>query len=288
MTEKKRIHFRTVVVTGATSGFGELLVREFLRNGDLVVATGRRLTQRREVFAAEREKFGARLIERDLDVTLAEERRRLVEFLHTQGPVDILVNNAGYGLFGALEDTDEDQLRAQMEVNFFGAVLLIRELLPALRTSRGKIFNFSSVFGFTGFPQTAAYCASKFAIEGLTESLAYELKPYNVQVCLIEPGGYRTSFSSSEVWARHSTLKNSAYAEQTRAHRTFREKNARRPSRPPQEVAVKVVRLSDCRTLPLRVTMGPDSRGTWLLRRILPGRFFRALIEVFLRRQNLI
>jgi short-subunit dehydrogenase len=163
---------RTIVITGATSGFGLSLVREFLKNGDKVIATGRNLTMRQEVFAAERAKYKDQLIEKNLDITSDTESLELKKYLEDQSlKIDVLINNAGHGLFGALEDLSTQQIRQQFEVNFFGLVNLTQLLLPLLIKASGKIFNFSSVFGFTGFPLSSAYCASKFAVEGFSESL---------------------------------------------------------------------------------------------------------------------
>ncbi|MBX2988681.1 MAG: SDR family oxidoreductase [Bdellovibrionaceae bacterium] len=274
---------RIVVITGATSGFGRGLVREFLDNGDTVIATGRQLTRRPEILQEERAGFGERLIEMDLDVTLSLEREIFVQTCQEKfGRVDVLVNNAGYGLFGALEDTGEMQLRAQMEVNYFGLVLLTRDLLPLLRSSRGRIFNFSSVLGFMGFPLTALYCASKHAIEGFTESLSFELRSHGVQVCLIEPGSYQTGFGGSVMWAEKSADENSAFFRQSKNYKDFREVLSNGPTlNKVSDVPRGVVRLSRRSRLPLRARFGKDSQATYWLRRLLPARLFLFMMTRF-------
>lgn len=194
---------RKVLITGATSGFGKLLVDAFLTNGDFVIASGRQLNSRPEIFENERVKYSRRFLEIEMDVTLADQVQQAASLIKQKlGHIDILINNAGFGLFGALEDIQDPEIRYQMEVNFFGTVSVTRAFLPMLRIARGKIFNFSSVFGFMGFPLTSLYCASKFAVEGLTESLRGELAPHGVQVCLIEPGGYRTNFGKNLSWSQ--------------------------------------------------------------------------------------
>jgi NAD(P)-dependent dehydrogenase (short-subunit alcohol dehydrogenase family) len=267
---------RSVVVTGATAGFGKLLVQEFLKNGDQVIATGRKLTSRREIFVAEREQYAGRLIEKNLDVTDANERKEFAAFCKTElKTVDVLINNAGFGLFGALEDTSEALIRRQMEVNFFGSAFMIQELLPSLRASRGKIVNLSSTFGFMAFPMASLYCASKYAIEGLSESLYYELAPHGVQVCLIEPGSYRTQFSQNMAWADGSEDARSAYAKQTRNFRGFQGKLSTRSNPPnPLEVATGIVRLCSRKKLPLRAVYGKDSRFSKVFRKFTPERLF--------------
>lgn len=194
---------RMILVTGATAGFGKLIVQAFLEHGDTVIATGRSLNTRHEIFEKERAIYGNKLIELNLDVTDQNQIEEAYNFLReSYGSIDILINNAGYGLFGALEDTTDKEVRYQMEVNFFGTINVTKTFLPMLREKKGKIFNFSSVFGFMGWPLTSLYSASKYAVEGFSESLRGELAPHGVQVCLIEPGGYRTNFGSSLSWSQ--------------------------------------------------------------------------------------
>ena len=140
---------RKVLITGATSGFGKLLVEAFLKNGDFVIATGRSLSIRKDVFERERSSFSNNILELTMDVTNKIEVEAAVKVVEAKfGSVDILINNAGYGLFGALEDLEEEEIRYQMEVNFFGTVNVTKSFLPLLRNAKGKLFNFSSVEKF--------------------------------------------------------------------------------------------------------------------------------------------
>lgn len=263
---------RVVVITGATSGFGCALVKEFLSHGDQVIATGRNLTNRSEVFKAERVQYKNQLIEKNLDVTVEENCMAFKKYMEESGQnIDILINNAGYGLFGALEDTSMDQIRHQFEVNFFGLTRITQALLPILIKSRGKIFNFSSVFGFTGFPLTSVYCASKFAVEGLSESLDYELRPHGVQVCLIQPGGYRTKFGTSSVWGASAK---EIYKTQTDNYHSLRNKMmTRKDFQDPNDLARGVYKLTLKKNLPLRVPFGKDAKMTSTLRKFMPAAF---------------
>ena len=260
---------RTIVITGATSGFGHALVKEFLHMGDNVIATGRNLSNRKEIFAEERGQFKDALMEKDLDVTIESECLKFVQDLNmNKTKVDILINNAGYGLFGALESCSLEQIRHQFEVNFFGLVRVTQLLLPSLIQSKGKIFNFSSVFGFSGFPLTSVYCASKFAVEGFSESLDYELRPHGVQVCLIEPGGYRTKFGTSSVWGQTPV---SLYEVQTKNYHELRHKMMTRKNyQDPQDLAKGVATLSRRSSLPLRMPFGKDAVLTATMRKIMP------------------
>lgn len=275
---------RKVLITGATSGFGKLLVEAFLKNGDYVIATGRNLHSRQEVFSSERKSFSGKLIEVTMDVTDKGEVEKAVKEIETKcGSVDILVNNAGYGLFGALEDLKEEEIRYQMEVNFFGTVNVTKAFLPLLRKSKGKIFNFSSVFGFMGFPLTSLYCASKYAVEGLTESLRGELAPHGVQVCLIEPGGYRTNFGNSLAWSAPAS--NSVYTKQFNNYQKLRDKLASRPNpQSPTEVSDGILKLSMKSKLPMRKVYGKDGRASHFMKSLLPSTLFFCLMDSFFKK----
>lgn len=275
---------RKVLITGSTSGFGKLLVEAFLRNGDYVIATGRNLHSRSDVFAAERKSHPDRILEVTMDVTDKAEVEKAVREIETKcGGVDILVNNAGYGLFGALEDLKEEEIRYQMEVNFFGTVNVTKAFLPLLRKSKGKIFNFSSVFGFMGFPLTSLYCASKYAVEGLTESLRGELAPHGVQVCLIEPGGYRTNFGNSLAWSAPGT--SSVYKKQFANYQNLRNKLASRKNpQSPTEVSEGLLKLSMKSKLPMRKVFGKDGRASHWMKSILPASMFFCVMDSFFKK----
>lgn len=275
---------RKVLITGATSGFGKLLVEAFLRNGDYVIATGRNLHSRTDIFANERKSHADKFLEVTMDVTNKAEVEKAVKDIETKcGSVDILVNNAGYGLFGALEDLKEEEIRYQMEVNFFGTVNVTKAFLPLLRKSKGKIFNFSSVFGFMGFPLTSLYCASKYAVEGLTESLRGELAPHGVQVCLIEPGGYRTNFGNSLAWSTPSST--SVYTKQFNNYQKLREKlAARKNPQSPTEVSEGLLHLSLKSKLPMRKVFGKDGRASHFMKSFLPSTLFFVVMDSFFKK----
>jgi len=264
---------RTVLITGATSGFGLLLVKEFLNNGDHVIATGRNLNQRQDILSEERRLYTQRLIELDLDVTSSEQ----IEKICTAMPktLDILINNAGYGLWGALENLDAKEIRLQIETNLMAPIFVTKALLPILRKSKAKVFNISSAFGFVGFPLGSIYCASKFGLEGLTESLAYELSSFGVQFCAVEPGGYRTGFLKNSQWSRKQ------YGEYTDAISNFenmqKKIGQRKRYQDPKEVAQGVLKLSLKEKIPLRIRFGRDSKFTWFLKYLLPTQIFFAL-----------
>ena len=261
---------RTVLVTGASSGFGRAMVGRLLAADWRVLATLRQAPARRDLFAAELAAHPGSLEVLSLDVASAAEREAMAAALAARPEgLQAFVSNAGYGLFGPLEELTEAQLRDQLEVNLVGAALLTRALLPALRRARGRIVFVSSLLGARGLPLTSAYCASKFALEGLAESLYHELRPLGVQVAIVQPGGHRTGFGDHAAWGEASVL-GSPYARRVAA---YRERLAGRRSRPapgPEPVARAVERLLAAGRMPLRVRVGADSRLSRLLGRLLP------------------
>lgn len=275
---------RIVLITGSSTGFGRLLVKPFLSAGWTVLASLRNAQRASELFAEEMRTFKDRLVALPLDVTRGEDRAAAAEYIanHFDGRLDCLVNNAGFGVFGPLEEISEAQIREQMEVNFFGAVLLTRQLLPQLRAAQGRVINISSVLGYSTLPMASMYCASKFALEGLSESLYYELQPHGVQVAIVEPGGFRTNFADNQQWG--SVSANSPYHAQVEAFTRFRARRAAQPGRSPEPVIDAVLRLATMKTMPLRVRCGKDAMGTWALKRLLPERLQAMLFSAAFRR----
>lgn len=184
---------RTWLVTGCSSGFGRALAERLLERGEQVVATARDPATVADLVAAHPE----RALAAPLDVTDPAAAGRAVAAADARfGQVDVLVNNAGYGEMGVVEDTPIAVARALMETNFFGAVSMIQAVAPQMRArGAGQIVNIGSVAGQIGFPALGYYCASKFALAGLTESLAAELAPLGVRVTLAELGPFATDFT---------------------------------------------------------------------------------------------
>lgn len=188
---------RTVLVTGTSSGIGDATARAFLDDGWNVVATAR------DPAAACGGIAHPRLLAARLDVTHADTiRSALDEAEQRFGAVDVVVNNAGVGLGGPLEGVSLHQLRDHLEVNVVGVVAVCQAAIARFRERKhGMIINVTSLTGRVGIPFLSPYCAGKFAVEGLTESLFYELRPFGVRVKLVEPGGARSRFS--HIWAEH-------------------------------------------------------------------------------------
>ena len=183
---------KTVLVTGASSGFGKLIAKKFQHEGWNVIATMRSHEKETELNQLEN------VLVNRLDVTDHSSIESSVnEGLEKFGKIDVLVNNAGYGVFGPMEPAADDQIRRQMEVNYFGLINVTKGVLPHMRRQKsGTIINFSSIGGRVTFPYVSLYHATKFAVEGLTESLQYELNPFGIKLKLIEPGAFNTDFAT--------------------------------------------------------------------------------------------
>ncbi|GAA1239680.1 oxidoreductase [Pseudonocardia alaniniphila] len=186
---------RTWLITGGTSGFGRAYAEAVLAKGDQVVLTARRVEQ----LGGWAQDHGEQALVVPLDVTDPAQVTDAVAAAHGRfGAVDVVVNNAGGGSHGAVEDTDEAEIRATFEANFFGTVRVIRAVLPGMRARRsGCIVNISSVGGLRAFPGVGYYNAAKFAVEGLSESLRQEVEPLGIKVLVVEPGAFRTRSDSA-------------------------------------------------------------------------------------------
>ena len=188
----------TWLITGSSRGFGLELTRAVLESGDRVLATARRPEQLTDLLVG----FGDRGRAAALDVTDPVAARAAVQAaVDAFGALDVVVNNAGYANSAAIEEMDEDDFRAQIEANFFGVVNVTRAALPVLRGQRsGTFVQFSSVGGRVGgTPGMGAYQAAKFAVEGFSEVLANEVKPFGVKVMIVEPGAFRTDWQGSSM-----------------------------------------------------------------------------------------
>lgn len=183
---------KTWFITGASRGLGTATARAALDAGDNVIATGRHLEVLKQVFGAD----GERVLLLALDVAQEPQPAAAVEAAVARfGGIDVLVNNAGYGQLGPFEDNTTEDVDRQFATNVFGVFNLCRAVLPVMRKQRsGHVFNISSMGGLIGMGGAALYSASKFAVEGFSESLAQEVAPFGIHVTLVEPGVLRTDF----------------------------------------------------------------------------------------------
>ena len=241
-------------ITGASSGLGMACARYALEQGYAVVATARDASKLAELASLAPD----RVLAHRLDVTAPGEAEAAVAAaLARFGRIDVLINNAGYGIVGALEETPEAELRAQMETNFFGAARVARAVLPQMRTQRGgAIVNVSSLGGQLSFAGFSAYSASKFALEGLSEALAQEMAPFGVKVLIVEPGQFRTGFAAEAL--RHMPAMD-AYCETVGGVRDFARGMHGTQDGDPAKAARAIDTALGADPTPLRLQLGADA-----------------------------
>ncbi len=266
---------KTVLITGASSGIGFAAAQHFLGKGWNVVATMRD-PARSPISTGGTRQFAVV----KMDVTSPDSvREGAAEAIRRFGTVDVLVNNAGYALMGPIEAFDHETLRRQFETNVIGLSALTREILPAMRRhGGGTIINISSIGGRMAFPFAAAYHATKFAVEGLSEAMRFELKAHGVRVKLVEPGGIRTNFiARGTEWAKHPAYEPQASDFQAMSLRL----NDRLPG--PDKVAKVIFKAATDRSDRLRylAAAGPYP----FLHRLLPDAVWRSLVGMALRSQ---
>jgi Short-chain alcohol dehydrogenase of unknown specificity len=182
-------------ITGTSTGFGRKLVEHLIPTGDKIIATARNLASIADLKEVSPENVHIAT----LDVTKQEQIQSSVEeAVEKFGSIDIVVNNAGYGLNGVLEELSDEQIRDQFEVNVFGTLNVIRKTLPVFKKQKsGHYINFSSIFGVWAIPTFSIYSASKFAVEGFSETMALELKQFGIRTTIVEPGIFLTQFMTN-------------------------------------------------------------------------------------------
>jgi NAD(P)-dependent dehydrogenase (short-subunit alcohol dehydrogenase family) len=238
---------KTWFITGASRGFGRLWAEAALKRGDKVTATARNIADVADL----KERFGDAVLPMALDVTNSEQVPEVVQqaFAHF-GRLDVLVNNAGSSLFAATEEASDEQIRALFDANYLGMVRVLRAALPLLRKQgSGHILGVSSGLGITALPLIGFYCATKWAVEALHESLAQEVKAFGIRVTLIEPGAYATDFGKSAKIA--DALE--PYAE---FRKQFLTRLANMERGDPEATAEAVLKLVDADDPPLRLGLG--------------------------------
>ncbi len=268
-----------VLITGTSSGFGLVSAVELARRGWRVTATMRNLAKREPLDAAVR---GAGVADRvdvgTLDVTDGASIAAAWERATASGDgrVDAIVHNAGVAVGAAFEDLPEPEARRVMETNFWGVLALTRVALPTLRRQHsGRILVVSSNSAYTGEPANGIYCASKWAVEGWAESLAFEVEPFGIDVVLVEPGPYRT-----EIWGSSPRIlpDGSPYTAYLRRLEKAIEAHVEKDARDPQEVADVIADALEVARPRFRYPVSPQAKIGYLLRGILPATLHRRIV----------
>jgi NAD(P)-dependent dehydrogenase (short-subunit alcohol dehydrogenase family) len=244
---------RVWLVTGASSGFGRAIVEAAVATGDVVVATARSTAALEQLAAEHPDQVDALA----LDVTDPAQITAVVDdVIARHGRIDVLVNNAGRTHVGAVEETGDDELRSLFDLHFFGPAALVRTVLPQMRQRRsGAIVQLSSMGGQLSFAGFSAYSATKFALEGLSEALADEVRSFGINVLIVEPGAFRTGLFNANS-ASHET---SVYADTVgKTRRMIRDGNGAQPG-DPAKAAAAILTALDAEHTPLRLPLGADA-----------------------------
>ncbi|MCX8103577.1 MAG: SDR family oxidoreductase [Candidatus Bipolaricaulota bacterium] len=266
------------LITGSNSGIGLETALYLARRGFTVWATMRNLQKADELRKiVESERLPIEIAQLDVDDDTSV-KHAVAQILQKSGRIDVLINNAGYGLRGAAEEVSLDEWRRQFETNFFGVIRVTQAVLPQMRAQRsGAIVNISSVLGRMAIPFSGPYTSSKFALEGLSETLRYELAPFNIKVILIEPGFIATKFQENAQLAQAAQREDSPYA-------IFKQASGRRVQRniyraaPAETVAATIYRAITHPSPKLRYPVGREARLVLPLRRFLPAGLFERLL----------
>lgn len=269
---------QVVLITGASSGIGKESARLLINKDYTVYAAARRIEKMSDLQA-----LGVKLIE--LDITNEVSIQKVIaEIISTEQRIDVLVNNAGYGSYGSLEDVPLEEARYQFEVNIFGLARLTQLILPYMRKQgSGKIINISSMGGKFGEPHGAWYHATKFALEGLSDSLRMELKQFGIDVVVIQPGAIKTEWNKI---ARENLIKVSGktvYGKLAEKHARFLEKGDGRMGSEPLVIAKTIAKAITSRKPKTRYVAGAGARPMLFLKNILPDRMFDKLLLGLMR-----
>lgn len=244
-------------ITGASKGFGLEFIKQLLEKGEMVAATSRNLQQLKDAAATTHENF----LPLQMDIVNEHSVDLAIEAtVEKFGRIDNIVNNAGYGLFGGLEELSDAEARMNFDVNVFGSLNVIRQALPYLRQQgSGHIFNFSSIGGLLGnYPGFGIYCATKFAVNGFTEALSVEVKPFGINATIVMPGYFRTNFLEADsIVGPKNPL--DVYADVRAAQELHQNQiNGNQPGDPVKGVAA-IIEAAAAENPPLYLLLGSDA-----------------------------
>lgn len=272
---------KVALITGSSSGIGLETAVMLSNAGFKTYSSMRNLGKSKNIREiANKDNLPLHVIQLDVSDD-GSVRDAITKIVTAEKRIDVLVNNAGYGLFGSVEDMSMEEIKAQFETNFFGVVRVTQQVLPVMRKQRsGKIVNVSSVGGRIGLPVLSAYHSTKFALEGLSESIAFELEPFGIRVIIIEPGVIRTNIINSSISAKKGQDPKSPYFSLTQnLDKSFKTMMASPTSLHPQEVAKVILEAVSSENPHLRYTVGDDADVLLRARKDLSDIEFRTMIK---------
>jgi NAD(P)-dependent dehydrogenase (short-subunit alcohol dehydrogenase family) len=267
------------VVTGSSSGIGLATSLALAKNGYRIYATMRNLDKRDSIEAiTDKQKLPVRVVQ--LDVTDENSIHKAIQSILTEtGRIDLLVNNAGYALTGAFEDIGIDEIKTQYDTNVFGVIRVTQAVLPIMRKQRsGRIINISSGAGRVGYPGGSAYVSSKFALEGLSESMAFEVEQFGIKTVLVEPGFVKTNFADNIVIARKAQEPNSPYSQMMQMMSSNRGKMLENAS-DADLVAAVVVEAATAKEPNLRYLAGKDVQQMVAAKKSMSDEEFQKMVK---------
>ena len=271
---------KVALVTGSSSGIGFETSVILARAGFNTYASMRNLEKSKNITEiAKKEKIPLQVIQLDVNND-GSVKDAIFKIVNAGQRIDVLINNAGYALFGTVEDTSIEEIKAQFETNFFGVVRVTQQVLPIMRRQNsGTIVNVSSVGGRIGLPALSAYHSTKFALEGLSESIAFELEPFGIRVVIIEPGVIRTNILNSSSSAKKALDPKSPYFSLSqKLNDNFKSMMESESSSPPEEVAKVILQAVTSENPQLRYSIGDDVANLIHARENMPDKEFRKMI----------
>ena len=276
----QKMNKKIAIITGSSSGFGLLTTLELAKKDYLVIATMRNLEKQANLLSqATQLNLLHNITVQQLDVTDQNSIHNFQLFLKEINKVDLLINNAGYANGGFVEEIPVEEYRKQFETNFFGAISITQLVLPYMREQKsGKIINISSISGQVGFPGLSPYVSFKYALEGWSESLRLEVKPFGIDVALVEPGSYNTN-----IWEVGKQLATNQ-SDTTSPYKEYMDKIQKHINSGsdtfgnPIDVANKIVEIAESKRTNLRYPIGKGVKFMIFAKKILPWRLWEYLV----------
>ncbi|HDR4898436.1 TPA: SDR family oxidoreductase [Bacillus cereus] len=276
----QKMNKKVAIITGASSGFGLLTTLELAKKDYLIIATMRNLEKQANLISqATQLNLQQNITVQQLDVTDQNSIHNFQLYIKEINRVDLLINNAGYANGGFVEEIPVEEYRKQFETNLFGAISITQLVLPYMREQKsGKIINISSISGQVGFPGLSPYVSSKYALEGWSESLRLEVKPFGIDVALVEPGSYNTN-----IWEVGKQLATNQ-SDTTSPYKEYMDKIQKHINSGsdtfgnPIDVAKKIVDIAEAKRTTLRYPIGKGVKFMILAKKILPWRLWEHLV----------